>query len=251
MKVRGRRGLERALLWLAAVLLSIVFAQLAAWQYGRAQWKADYLDAWQQALDTPRRPLRSDDLDTAVTVPAAIEARLQHVSGTPWLLLDNQRREAAIGVRLYAAYRFAGAGPALLVDFGWLAMPPDRQLPALPPPPSAVEAEGMLMPWPGQALAVADNPWPGRATAAVLLTYLERAEISRELGVGLVEGMLRVTRLGDDGAAAPLPALARDALALPNTLSPEQHRGYALQWAGLALTVLVVALILTLRRRST
>ena len=36
---------------------------------------------------------------------------------------------------------------------------------------------------------------------------------------------------------------------LPNTLPPQRHLSYAVQWFGLALTVLVVALVLERRRR--
>jgi cytochrome oxidase assembly protein ShyY1 len=41
---------------------------------------------------------------------------------------------------------------------------------------------------------------------------------------------------------------ARDLEILPNTLPPEKHLGYAVQWYGLALAVLVTALVLTFRR---
>ena len=42
----------------------------------------------------------------------------------------------------------------------------------------------------------------------------------------------------------------RDLEILPNTLTPERHLGYAVQWFGLALAVLAVALVLTLRARK-
>ena len=41
----------------------------------------------------------------------------------------------------------------------------------------------------------------------------------------------------------------RDLDLLPNTLPPQRHLGYAVQWFGLALTVLVVAVVLERRRR--
>jgi surfeit locus 1 family protein len=50
------------------------------------------------------------------------------------------------------------------------------------------------------------------------------------------------------------PALAigyaRDLDVLPNTLPPERHRGYALQWFGLALLTFLFALYLGFRRRN-
>ncbi|HJS34801.1 MAG TPA: SURF1 family cytochrome oxidase biogenesis protein, partial [Pseudoxanthomonas sp.] len=42
---------------------------------------------------------------------------------------------------------------------------------------------------------------------------------------------------------------ARDLDVLPNTLPPERHIGYAVQWFGLAGAVLVTALLLTWRSR--
>ncbi len=35
---------------------------------------------------------------------------------------------------------------------------------------------------------------------------------------------------------------------LANTLPPERHRGYALQWFGLAFATLVTAIFMSLRR---
>ena len=40
---------------------------------------------------------------------------------------------------------------------------------------------------------------------------------------------------------------ARDLELLPNTLPPEKHRGYALQWFGLAFATFVAALFVSLR----
>ena len=42
----------------------------------------------------------------------------------------------------------------------------------------------------------------------------------------------------------------RDLDILPNTLSPERHLGYAVQWFGLAIAVLVIALVMTFRKRK-
>ena len=48
--------------------------------------------------------------------------------------------------------------------------------------------------------------------------------------------------------ALPL-GYARDLELLPNTLPPDRHLGYAVQWFALAAAVLVIALVLTVRRR--
>ena len=53
-----------------------------------------------------------------------------------------------------------------------------------------------------------------------------------------------------DDAGVMLAPGERDLDILPNTLTPERHLGYAVQWFGLAATVFVVALVLTLRARK-
>jgi cytochrome oxidase assembly protein ShyY1 len=53
---------------------------------------------------------------------------------------------------------------------------------------------------------------------------------------------------GDGGVMAA--SGERDLDILPNTMPPERHLGYAVQWFGLALTVLVVAATLTFRMKK-
>ena len=40
----------------------------------------------------------------------------------------------------------------------------------------------------------------------------------------------------------------RDLEILPNTMSPDRHLGYAVQWFALALATLAIALLLTFRK---
>ena len=62
----------------------------------------------------------------------------------------------------------------------------------------------------------------------------------------------RVLRLDPQRASADAGVMLapgeRDLDILANTLTPDRHLGYAVQWFGLAIAVLVVALVLTLRK---
>ena len=236
-------GTERIVLWCLALLVAALCARASVWQYGRAQWKADYLANWAQALDRPARALTGDDLQRPVAFPEAVSGKLTRQSAR-WLLLDNQRRGSEVGLHAYALYSLAdsAAEPVILIDFGWLPMLPGRQLPALDPPPPTLHASGMLLAWPGQGIALAENPWP-MADQAILLTYIDRDEIADKTSLSLAPGVLRLD------ASNPDSRFVREAIALPNTLSPDQHYGYALQWGGLAITVLIVALVLHVRSR--
>ena len=62
------------------------------------------------------------------------------------------------------------------------------------------------------------------------------------LGLSLAPRILRLD------PSLPL-GYARDLDVLPNTLPPERHRGYALQWFGLALTTLLLSLYFAFFRR--
>ena len=66
--------------------------------------------------------------------------------------------------------------------------------------------------------------------------------IRAETGVPVSPRVLRLD------PAFPL-GYPRDLELLPNTLPPDKHRGYAVQWFGLALVVFVTALVLTVKQQ--
>ena len=81
---------------------------------------------------------------------------------------------------------------------------------------------------------------------------LELPAIARELklSTGIAPRVLRLDpQRAQDDAGVMLAPGERDLDILPNTLTPERHLGYAVQWFGLAAAVFVVALVLTLRAR--
>lgn len=224
--------------WLPLALLACAaFVSAGLWQHGRGDDKAAYLIAFEAALRADAMPLDAA-LETAPTLPRPVQGPLSVVEDAPWLLLDNVRRGAKVGTRAIAAYA-SPSGRVLLVDFGWQALPPDRRLPALAPPPSRLDARGLLVALPGQGLRLGSNPWP-EAASQVLLTYLDLGEVGQALDAAPYPGLLRLD------PAIPV-GFARDLDALPNTLSPEKHYGYALQWFGFAAATAVIFLLLSFR----
>ena len=228
--------------WVAALVLAGAFGSLGAWQLGRADEKHALLAHAGQVLDA-RAPVPL----SAASEPAR-RGRLDWSAGrgrfadTGPFLLDNQRHAGRVGVRAYRVFAPEGASDALLVDLGWLPLGPGRTMPAVPLPDGVVEVRGLLATPPspglrlGTGIAQAGEGW--------LLTRVEPQAIAAAAGLARPLAP-RVLRLD--------PALpfghARDLEVLPNTLPPERHLGYAVQWFGLAATVLAVALVLTLRGR--
>ncbi|MCX7557826.1 SURF1 family protein, partial [Xanthomonadaceae bacterium JHOS43] len=118
----------------------------------------------------PPRPLADALAGPPPEVPARVRAAVEFLP-TPVLLLDNQQREGRVGVRAYAQATTTGSTP-VLVELGWLPMGANRALPQVTVPSGTQIIDGVLLPWPGQGLRLAENPWEGQG--AVLLTYLDR-----------------------------------------------------------------------------
>ena len=227
--------------WSAALVATALFANLGLWQSRRAVEKQAMLDAAAAVMAnrTPRPlslasdPIRARDYDWAVG-SGTFDAR-------DALLLDNQQRNGRAGVRVYRIF-VPAQGMPMLVDLGWLPLSGDRKLPQVPNLDGTIELRGLLVPPPSTGLAL--GPALVKQGDAWLMTRVDLAAIASETGLS-VPLAPRVLRLD--------PALRigyeRDLELLPNTLPPDQHRGYALQWFALAAAVLATALILTSRKR--
>jgi surfeit locus 1 family protein len=248
--VGARRVSSRSTLllgWTLAVVAMSAFVALGTWQLGRQREKQAMLDAVQRVLGERRAqplaaaadPARAREYDWA-------EGQGGFAARKP-LLLDNQMREGRPGVRVYRMF-YPDSGGELLVDMGWLPLAGDRALPSS----NALVGEymgrrlivrGLLMPPPSSGLALGaamsdeDHAW--------LMARIDLAAIDAAIGNPSLTLAPRVLRLDPD-----LPyGHARDLDILPNTLPPERHLGYAVQWFALVLAVLVTALVLTFRRR--
>jgi cytochrome oxidase assembly protein ShyY1 len=231
---------RRLLLSVLGLCLALGFAQLGRWQLSREDSKRQQLAAADAALAAPARDLAAV-LAGPVGAIDKVEGRARFTA-TPRLWLDNQRRGQQVGMRLYCAATPVGGGTPLLVDLGWLPVAPDRSLPAVGCPAGEHALAGLLVAPPSVGLRL--GPGLVEQDGAWLATRLDPAEVSAAWASApaLADRVLRLD---------PAIALghARDLELLGNTLPPEKHRGYAVQWFGLAVATLIILLVLNLRRR--
>lgn len=243
--------MHRLLLWwLLALLLAAGFAFLGHWQLARMHEKQAMLAAADKALDHahPQPLLLASDRRRAQGYDwASGQGALADVT----LWLDNQQREGRVGVRMYCLLLPEVGTQAVLVDAGWWPLAGTRVLPVFGCPVRGMQdVRGLLAPPPAEGLihgAALARQGEGRW----LMARMDLAGIARTLHLpsGIAPRVLRldpVRRQGDTGVM--LAPGERDLEILPNTLTPERHLGYAVQWFGLAITVLVVVLVLTLRK---
>jgi surfeit locus 1 family protein len=237
--VSRRRGLVVG--WSLALLGIALFTRLGFWQLARMHEKQAMLAAVQHVLSVREpRPL-SIAADATRTTAYDWSSASGHFLAAPAVLLDNQARDERAGVRVYRVFQSDAPQVApVLVELGWLPVPADRRMPPIAAINGPLHVDGLLVPPPSAGLmrAVAMPQADGNLlTVGLDLPMLRRA-------LRLPDLAPRVLKLDP---AAPI-GYARDLDILPNTLPPARHLGYAVQWFGLALTVLVTALVLTFRK---
>jgi cytochrome oxidase assembly protein ShyY1 len=232
---------RRVALSLLGLCLVLAFASLGRWQLGREQIKREQLATAAAALAGEPQSLAAL-AGLADTAPAKVAGTGDFLA-TPRLWLDNQRRGPQVGVRLYCVFQ-PEAGPALLVDLGWLPLRADRVLPEAQCPRGPHAIAGLLVPPPSTGLRLGEGLVAQDDGGDWLATRIEPAEVTQawSLNAPLAPRVLRLD------PALPL-GHERDLELLANTLPPEKHRGYAIQWFGLAIAMLAILLILNLRRK--
>ena len=226
--------------WTLAVLAMSLFGSLGAWQWGRAEQKEAMLAETARVLAERRaQPLASaGDAARAQTYDWA--AGDGEFLPAPAILLDNQTRDRQPGVRVFRVFQPVDGAP-LLVELGWLPVPGNRAMPTVAPVTGRQHLSGLLVPPPSEGIAQAAPA--EQADGSLLVIALQPDELAQALELPTLAP--RLLKLDPD---QPL-GYARDLDVLPNTLPPERHIGYAVQWFGLAGAVLVTALLLTWRSR--
>ena len=222
--------------WTLALLAMAGFAWLGFWQYGRMQEKQALLDRVDQVL----REKRGNSLDfDLIVIPSWVrgDAELEPVT----FLLDNQMREQRAGVRVYCLVA-RGRPERLLVDLGWLPIGANREMPDVTCPTGRMHVDGLLAHTPSSGIRVG-APMQRLSGDRWLMTRMDLDAIRDATGFSVLPWVVRLD--------PKLPiGYARDLDVLPNTLPPERHLGYAVQWWALSLAVFVTALVLTFRKKK-
>lgn len=226
--------------WAVALTLAGVAIGSAAgtWQLGRAAEKRA-LEARFVAGDSGPAP-------TALLADAGAADRYRTLvlagryDPAHQFLLDNISRGRQPGYEVLTP--FATAAGTVLVNRGWVPASGDRTvLPDIRVTGAPREIRGRIdwLPRPGIALAAAppaaDAPWPRR------LLFPTLAEASAQLGIPLAGYQLLLDPAATDG-------FRRDWR--PGGMGPDQHVAYAVQWFGLAITVVVIHVVLVFRNRK-
>jgi surfeit locus 1 family protein len=135
-------------------------------------------------------------------------------------------------------------GSTLLVDRGWIALGPSRTaLPGVHVDERAREIQGRYDELPRAGLKLETPKHDAQARWPRIMNFPEREVIERALERELLPGLMVLDPTQPDG-------YERNWQQLRATYSPDRHLGYAVQWFGLATTVLIVFVIVSFRKEA-
>ncbi len=235
---------------LLAVALSItaLFTALGMWQLDRAAERRAVFAEFERRGNAPQLDLNQRGVDDGAALRghrAAAAGRYRAAT----ILLDNQVHRGRAGYLVYTAFELHGRKQSVLVNRGWIGAAADRShAPEFATPTSSQQLGGRLSPPPQGGLRLAGRDMIEPLTDGMWrVQTIDFVSLSATLGVQL----LPITLLLDGDApygfvrAWTLPGGARGELT-----DESRHLGYAFQWFALAVTVVVVSMVLTLRSRK-
>lgn len=223
-------------LWptLAALLFFVLTVSLGNWQSGRADYKRELQARYDTAAQHPPVHVGSEPLDKESVLYRRIEAEGEF-DRRHEILLDNRVLNGVAGYHVLTPLRLAGSEMAILVNRGWVAIGRDRaQLPELPPMTGKVRIEGLAVEPQSRYFEFA-----GAAPAGRVWQNLDFEQYALTTGLRLQPVLLQQTSELEDGLLRRWPR--------PDT-GVATHVAYALQWYGLAATLVILWLALNIRR---
>lgn len=225
---------------LATLVLLPILLSLGMWQMGRGAEKSAQAEVHEARLQAPPAPLTELPADADEARYRRVVARGRYDADAQ-VLHAYQPREGRLGFHVYTPFEVTGAAEPrhVLVYRGWVPHGRERlDVPPLPVPEGQVELRGMVerLPAVGLRLGPADDGlqgWP-RVVQYMEFEYLEEA-LHRRL-----RPFVLMLDADAPGALQPNWILFH--------MGPERHYGYALQWFGLALALLVIYIAVNTRR---
>ncbi len=210
------------------VLLGLLVS-LGFWQLDRAEQKRALLAEYR--AETAAAPLR---LDPARTSYEGMDYRVVtasgHFDGDHQFLLDNRTHNGHVGYQVLTPFVLNAEGTTVLVNRGWVPLGNSREVLPDPPVPAGEQRVIARIKLPADKVFMLSDEaprdgWPWRVQAVQLDLF------AAELGRSLMPLVLLLESDVGDG-------LVRDWK--PLTFGPERNTGYAVQWFGLALTLLII-----------
>lgn len=237
MTVATRKFRPPAWATVALVLACAAFCAAGFWQLDRAEQKRRLFSEFDTSgtADVRTAPIADDELATATFRPMRLTGRYD---GRHQFLLDVMVHQGQVGYQVLTPLRRDGV--AVLVNRGWISAGADRTvLPDIPIGGEEREVSGLIAPLPRAGMRLDEEPVPTTAPWPRRVTFPSAEDIRAQLDYDVAGYQL----LLDPGAAG---GFVRDWR--PAVMSPENHLGYAVQWFGMAIGLVIIYIVVNLQR---
>jgi surfeit locus 1 family protein len=230
-------------LWPTLVFLALLplLLSLGVWQASRAQEKQVLLDAKQERRQAAPMVLnQAQTLDPVLDRFRPAKALGHYVPGQQWLL-DNRLYHGQAGYHVFSLFQMHN-GRQILINRGWVNIGASREfLPELPLPQGEVSLQGNLDAPASVGLVLGEPPVQSLADR-VVLQNLNIQDLAQAKDLDLLPLSLVINE-GQPGN------LQYDWSAI-ETISPEKHLGYSVQWFALATALLIIYVGVNTQRKT-
>ena len=219
-----------------SVLCLAGFVRLGIWQLEREVEKRYLLAQKEHRVSLP--PLQAANLREEGDLEG-LPVRLVGEYHEPVLLLDNKVLKGKVGFEAHQLFR-DDTGLLLLVNRGFVPMGRTRQdLPKFPKVHHEdADIRGRIY-QPGNQIMLLDDQSPLSAEFPIIVQQIDIEKMNAAVGQRIYPFVIRL----EAGQFGALPRY------WPGTvMSPETHRGYAIQWFLMALAVLIAWLFFSFRK---
>jgi len=223
---------------LATLVMFVILMALGFWQLDRAEQKKVLLAQYGEERDQTVLRLEPDLGSVAglnfrnATVTGQYDNRHQ-------FLLDNRTHAGQAGYQILTPFVIRDSGVAVLVNRGWVPLGQSRdRLPDVTVSESRQQVSGRIKIPPENVFMLGEEgprqSWPWR------IQQIRIAPLSAELGQPLLPVILLLDAGEPEGYVRRWKPVAG--------FGPERNVGYAVQWFGLAITLLTIYLVVNTRR---
>jgi surfeit locus 1 family protein len=214
--------------------IAVACLWLGNWQLERKEEKQILFDQFENApMLSIEEALQQDKRISRVQAYGRFDDK-RHV------LLDNKVLNGRAGVHVLTPFKLYN-GTTILVNRGWLPLPPDRSyLPPVPTEHSPRTINGILKkpttdgPRLGKPDELVTEEWPQ------LVTYLDLETVGEALGTPLSPWLLQLDSADTNGFDGRQWKAA--------VMGPKVHAAYAFQWFALALATVIIWLTMGILR---
>ncbi len=237
--LQNRTFAPRLFTTLLSIVLFAMLVSLGRWQLHRAAEKRVLFDAFAAGSDTSR----SVDLQTP-QVPRYSQVEADgHYDDTRQVLIDNMVNAERAGYFVITPFALQGGG-WVLVNRGWVPLGGSRaERPAIAVAADARHLHGRAdkLPSPGIHMGTAAALTPPFPVVANFPTHADVAQLLQESSWTPATDLILLDPKEPDGYVRNWAAPG---------FPPMRHIGYAVQWFGLALALLVIYIVTNFRRSS-